>query len=166
MQSLDIISINLWNTLVSLANLLILFLAIKKFLFAPVKKMLDARQAQIDESYESAKNAELSALESKNAWDEKMLTAQGVADDIIKTATQNADRRGDAIVNEAKERADYILRQAEADAELERRKAKDEIKYEIVNISAALAEKMLSREINEKDHASLIDSFIDGIGEE
>lgn len=166
MQSLDIISINLWNTLVSLANLLILFLAIKKFLFAPVKKMLDARKAQIDESYEAAKNAELSALESKCAWDEKMLTAQGVADDIIKTATQNADKRGDAIVNEAKERADYILRQAEADAELERRKAKDEIKYEIVNISAALAEKMLSREINEKDHASLIDSFIDGIGEE
>ena len=166
MQSLDIISINLWNTLVSLANLLILFLAIKKFLFAPVKKMLDARKAQIDESYEAAKNAELSALESKSAWDEKMLTAQGVADDIIKTATQNADKRGDAIVSEAKERADYILRQSEADAELERRKAKDEIKYEIVNISAALAEKMLSREINEKDHASLIDSFIDGIGEE
>ena len=166
MQSLDIISINLWDTLVSLANLLILFLVIKKFLFAPIRRMLDARQAQIDESYTAAKNAQASAEESKNEWDEKMLTARQTADDIIKTATQNADRRGDAIVAEAKEKADYIMRQAEADAELERQKAKYEIKYEIVNISAALAEKMLSREINQKDHEDLISSFIDGMGEE
>ena len=108
MQSLDIISINLWDTLVSLANLLILFLVIKKFLFAPIRRMLDARQAQIDESYTAAQKAQASAEESKNEWDEKMLTARQTADDIIKTATQNADRRGDAIVAEAKEKADYI----------------------------------------------------------
>lgn len=166
MQTLEVISVNLWDILISLINLLIVFLILKKFLYQPVKKMLAAREAQIDESYTAAKNAELSALESKKSWDERMTKAQSTADEIIKTATANADRRGEAIVAEAKEKADFILRQAEADAELERKKAKNEIKYEIVNISAALAEKMLSREINEKDHEDLIDSFIDGIGEQ
>jgi F0F1-type ATP synthase membrane subunit b/b' len=35
-----------------------------------------------------------------------------------------------------------------------------------VDVSAALAEKMLEREVNENDHRALIDSFIDKIGEE
>ena len=39
-QSLDIISVNIWQILISLINLLLLFLIIKKFLFKPVQNML------------------------------------------------------------------------------------------------------------------------------
>ena len=48
-QSLDVISVNLWDILISLANLLILFILVKKFLFKPVKKVLEKRQSEIDE---------------------------------------------------------------------------------------------------------------------
>ena len=48
MQSLDIISINLWQILISLANLLIIFLIFKKLLFKPVQNILAARQQQVD----------------------------------------------------------------------------------------------------------------------
>ena len=41
MQFLDIISVNIWDILISLINLLILFLVFKRFLFKPVQKMLD-----------------------------------------------------------------------------------------------------------------------------
>ncbi len=53
---------------------------------------------------------------------------------------------------DAKERADGIVRQAEAEAQLERRKAADEMKHEIVDVSTQLAEKMLQREIRQQDH--------------
>ena len=36
------ISVNIWNIVISLCNLLIIFLVVKKFLFGPVQKMLDA----------------------------------------------------------------------------------------------------------------------------
>ena len=165
MQSLDIISVNLWSILISLANLLILFFILKKFLYGPVKKMLAERASQIDASYEAAAAAEASAQASKSAWDEKMLTAEETADSIIKTATHNADRRSDAIVAEAREKAEFIIRQAEADAELEMKKAQENIKHEIVTVSTALAEKILEREINENDHKELINSFIDAMGD-
>ena len=165
MQSLDIISVNLWNILISLANLLILFLVIKKFLYAPAKKILAERAAEIDEKYSSADEAMASAQASKNEWDEKMLSAESTAAEIIKTATQNADRRSDAIVAEAKEKADFIIRQAETNAELEMKRAEETIKYEIVTVSSALAEKILEREINENDHKELINSFIDAMGD-
>ncbi len=165
MQTLEVISVNLWDILISLINLLIIFLILKKFFYQPVKKIIAERQAQIDERYSSAEDAERAALASQSEWQAKLGTAQSEADTIIQTATANADKRGDRIVAEAKEKASLIVRQAEAEAELERKKAKEDIKYEIVTISAALAEKMLSREINENDHKELINSFIDGIGD-
>ena len=58
------------------------------------------------------------------------------------------------------------MAQAKESAELEIKKAEKTIKDEIVDVSYALTEKLLEREINEKDHDNLIDSFIDEIGEE
>jgi len=164
MQALDIISVNLWQILISLINLLILFWIIKKFLFKPVQKMLSQRQSEIDEQYASAEEAEKQALANKESWEQKMHTATAEADAIMQTATENAKWRGEKIVAEARDKADGIIRQAETEAELERKKAEDGIKREIVDVSAILTEKMLGREINTQDHRALIDSFIEEIG--
>ena len=48
MQTLEIISINIGQILISLCNLVLLFLALKKFLFQPVKKALAQRQEALD----------------------------------------------------------------------------------------------------------------------
>lgn len=48
-EYLQVVSVNIWQILISLANLLLLFLILKKFLYKPVKKVLDARKAAIDE---------------------------------------------------------------------------------------------------------------------
>ncbi len=163
MQSLEVISVNIWQILISLCNLLIMFLLLKKFLFKPVKKMLAERQAAIDEQYDAAAQDKERAAADRAEWEQKMTDAKQQADDMIKTATAAAERRGDQIVAEAQEKAERIVRQAETQAELERRKAQDAVKQEIVDVSALLAEKMLQREIKAADHRTLIDSFIDGI---
>jgi F-type H+-transporting ATPase subunit b len=166
MQTLDIISVNLWHILISLANLALIFWFVKKFLFGPIRKMLDARQADIDHRYAAADEAQRAAEENRRVWDEKMQGADARAESILKDATDTAKYRAEQIVSEAGERAEGIVRRAEAEAELERKKATEGIKREIVDVSAALAEKMLEREVNENDHRALIDSFIDKIGEE
>ena len=53
----------------------------------------------------------------------------------------------------------------QSEAELEKRKATEEVKREIVEVSGAIAEKMLEREINQQDHHALIESFIEKIGD-
>lgn len=165
MQTLEVISVNLWQILISLINLFLLFLIIKKFLFKPVKNMLEQRQKELDEQYEAAENAELQANENRRVWEEKLSEADAQADTILQSATENAKYRGDKMIAEAKERADGIIRVAQNEAELERQKATDGIKREIVEVSGALTEKMLEREINTEDHRALIDSFIEKIGD-
>ena len=164
-QSLDVISVNLWQILISLANLLILFTLVKKFLFGPVKNVMAKRQAEIDEKYTAAYEAADAAAQDKKEWEEKLQGAAAEAQGILSSASENAKHRGEKILSEAKERAEGILRQAEAEAQLERKKAIDGIKREIVEVSGALTEKMLEREINTKDHRNLIDSFIEKIGD-
>ena len=166
MQSLEVISVNLWQILISLLNLLILFLLFKKFLFGPVNKMLAKRQSEIDARYDAADEAKRIAEEDKLLWNEKISTAKAESDEIIKKAQDSAKRQGETIVTKAKEQADGIVRQAEAQAQLEMKKAEEGIKKEIVEVSTALANKLLEREINADDHRDLIDSFIEKIGDE
>ena len=166
MQSLPIISINLWEMLFALLNLLILYLLVKKFLYKPIKKMLAERQATIDTEYQEAKEAKEKALSDKQTYEEKLSGAEAQADSLIQSAVMTAQKREQEILAEAKDQADGIRRQAEADAKLELKKAEQTIKEEIISVGTMLAGKVLEREMNEKDHQKLIDSLIDEIGGE
>lgn len=165
MQNLEVISINIWQILISLANLLILFLLLKKFLYKPVRKMLEQRQSEIDDSYKAAEEAKQRAQASEQNWNERMQQADVRSSEIIQEAAVLAGQRKEQILSEAKAQAEGIVRQAEQEAILVQRKAEDTMKQEIVSVSALLTEKLLNREINEEDHRKLIDSFIDEIGD-
>ncbi len=166
MQNLDVISVNIWQMLASLANLLLIFLLVKKFLYKPVRKMLETRQNAIQGDYDAAEDAKNQAVADKEAYEEKLRGAKAEADNVIKSAVNVANEREKEIIAEAKMKADGIVRQAENDAVLERKKAEDGIRKEIVEVSSILTEKMLEREVSQADHRHFIDSFIESIGED
>ena len=165
MQTLDVISVNLWQILISLINLVLIFLIVKRFFYVPVKVMLQKRQDTIDGDYAAAKEAKESAESDLIAYREKLNGANEEADRLIKNAVDIASAREREILADAKVKADGIIRRAENDAILERKKAEDGIKKEIVEVSSLLTEKMLEREISADDHKKFIDSFIESIGD-
>ena len=164
MQSLKVISVNIWMIIASLCNLLLLTWIVKKFLYKPVKKIMDARRAAIDAAdYEQAAAARAEAEENRLNYEAAMAAAEQTSGQIIADATRMAEHRSNEIVAEAREKATELRRQAEADAILERKKAEDDIKREIADVSTQLTGKLLQREINEEDHRALIDSFLQEI---
>lgn len=165
MQSLDVISLNIWQIVISLCNLIILYLILRKFLYAPVRKVLAARTDAVSKQYAEADQAKEAAEADRAAWESKLSGAKDEADALIAEASARADRREQTMIAQAREKADEIVRKAQSDAALELKKAEAQIKDEIVGVSTVIAEKMLSREINAEDHRELIDSFIDQIGE-
>ncbi|MBP5654943.1 MAG: F0F1 ATP synthase subunit B [Clostridiales bacterium] len=165
MQDLDIISVNIWHIVISLANLVILFLILKKLLFEPVNKIREQRQNEIDTQYRKAERTKREADEIKAGWESKMATADDEADKIINEAVERADRRNEVMLYESREKADQIIRKAKADVERDRREARETIKKEIVDVSQALSEQIIGREINMDDHRDLIDKAIDNIGD-
>lgn len=165
MPTLEIISVNIWNILISLANLLVLYWLVKKFLFKPVKRILEQRQQAVDARYADADAAKAAAEADRTLWEQKLQTADEEADALVAEAKKKGLHQEERIVADAKEKAEEILRRAKTDADLERKKAQADIKQEIVDVSALLAAKMLDREINAADHKRLIDSVLDTMGD-
>ena len=165
LESSDIISVNIWQILISLANLVIIFFILKLFLWKPVMKMLDERKAMVDKQFSDAKEAEEQANADKAQWATKLATADEEAAARIAAADETARRHGDRVIVDARVKADGILRQAEAEAQLERKKAEADIKREIAAVGAELAEKMLEREVNAADHEKMIQSFLGEMGD-
>ncbi len=160
-EALELISINFWHVIAAIGNLLILTLVFKKFLFKPVLKVLEERQAEVDNIYKQAEESAASAEKDKQEYHEKLEKAEHEVEEIIRSATVRAERLGDEIVAEANAKADAAIKKADADIAQSKKKAINEIKNDIAGISVSIAEKVVEREINEKDHNDLIESFIE-----
>lgn len=160
-EALELISVNGWHIIASIANLLILTLIVKKFLFRPVQKVLAERKAEVETLYRKAEESAAAAEGEKQAYQEKLAHAGEEAEAIVQNASARAERLGDAILREANAKAENAIKKADADIEQSKKKAVNELKNEIAGISVSIAEKVVEREINEKDHADIIESFID-----
>ena len=166
MQYLDVITLNIWSVVISLLNLLLLFLLLKKFLYKPVKGVLESRESEIDGAFDEAKRANDEAQAAKEQYESKLEGAYGEAEEIVSDARTRAKAQEQKLLDEAKTKAQGIVRAAESEAEAERMAAREDIRAQIADVSAAIAEKLLEREINSSDKEKLIDDFIDGVGDE
>ena len=162
-EYLELISLNVWHIVATIANLLILTLILKKFLFKPVQDVVAKRQGQVDELYEAAEKSKSQAEQDKALYSEKLAGAVEEAESIVRSATQRADRQSDEIIADANRRAAETMKRAEEDIELAKKKAMDELKTEISDISVQIAESVVGRELNGEDHRGLIDSFIENL---
>ena len=165
-QSLDVISVNIYHILISLLNLTLLFLVVKKFLFKPIMKMIKDRQDEIDNMYKDADNAKSEAMAMEAEYKEKLSQAAATGERMIREATERGQRREEEIIRQANAEADAIMEKASADIAREKKKALNDAKDEISGIAMAIAEKVVGREVNEADHAGLVDNFINQLGEQ
>ena len=165
MQSLDIISVNIWNILISLANLLIIFLILKKFLFKPVQKVMNTRQEQVDKIYSEADESRAEATQMKQEYEQRLANARQEADSMIKSAALTAQRRGDQIVSEAKSQASHVKQKAEEEIAQQKKQMLQDVRSEISDLAVDIASKVVAREINQKDYEGFVDDFIQNVGE-
>ena len=106
MQSLQVVSLNIWHIVLSLANLLLLFLILKKFLFKPVTKVLEERRKEIDRVYAQADEAQKIADGNRERYEAIMESAGQEADAVIRDASERAERRASQVLTEAQEKAE------------------------------------------------------------
>ena len=166
MQSLEIISVNIWSILVSLANLLIMFLILKRFLFKPVQKMMAARKQQVDQIYQDAKENRDSAINMKQEYEARLATAREEADGLVRNAVQTAQRKGDAIVAEANSQASHLKQKAEQEIAQEKKQMLQDVRGEISDIAVRIASKVVEREVKKQDYDGFVDEFIKNVGEQ
>lgn len=165
-QTLDIISVNIWQILISLANLLIMYLILKKFLFGPVQKVISTRQKQVDDIYGEANKSREDAESMRQEYEEKLATARDEADGIVRSAVQTAQRRSDTMVSEAAEQVSHMKQKAQDEIAQEKKQMLSGVRSEISDIAVEIASKIVGREVRKEDHESFVDDFIRNVGEQ
>ena len=158
-EYLPFVSIDTWTMIFTWANLLILFLLLKKFLFKPVMKILDERAEEIENSYKQAEETNDKALSLKSEYEEKLLSAKNEADGIIKSAVETADKRSESIVNEANEKVRYIMEKSQKQIEQDKQNAVTDAK--IASMAVDAAEKIIGKKLTDSDDEELISDIID-----
>ena len=165
MQVQDLVTIVPWTFIAQILNLFLQAYLIKKFLFKPIRNILEKRREMADAQLSDAAKAKEEALTMKAEYEENMAQARTKANDILAHATKTANAQSEEIIQEANRQANALKVKAENDIEQERKKAVNEIKDEIGSLAMDIAGKVIEREISEEDHRKLIDEYIKNVGE-
>ena len=162
----DLLGVNLFTAIFTLANTVALFLVLKKFLFKPVMKVITDRQKEIDDSLAEAEQAKQDAQVMRQEYEQKLSDATQTGERIVKEAVARGQSREEEIIRQANREAESIREKAAEDVQREKRKAVNDAKNEISGIALAIAGKVVGRELNEQNQSDLVDSFIDQLGEQ
>ena len=161
----EFLNINFFTALFTLINTVTLFLVLKKFLWAPVMKMIEDRQKEIDSMYAEADGAKTKARQVQAEYEQKLADAQKTGERIVKEATMRGQSRQEEIIRAANAEADAIRKKAEADITREKKKAMNDAKTEIADIALDIAGKVVGRALNAQDQKELVDGFIEQLGD-
>ena len=159
------ISIDIWTCLFMLGNLLLLYWIMKKFLFGPIRVMIDERQQEIDDLYADANQSKADAAELKDQYETRLAEANEEKEEILRAAYRKDQLREEEILREAQDKAAQTMKRADAQIELEKKRALNEIKDDVSHMAVEIASAVLSRDIKGEEHSALIDSFIENLGE-
>ena len=159
------VGVNPFTMLFAWANLLILYLFLKKILFKPVKNMIDSRQKEIDDMYSDAEKSKTDAAAMKSEYEEKLEAANEESEEILKKAIRRAELREEEILADANEKAQRVLERAEEQVELEKKRAINEVKDEVSEMAIGIASAVIERDLKAEEHKELIDEFISKMGE-
>ena len=92
------VGIDPWTALFTFCNMMITFAVLKKFLFKPVKKMIDDRQAEIDTMYADADAAKQKAAELEQEYQQHLQSIRDERDTLLREATARAQKREEELL--------------------------------------------------------------------
>ena len=162
----NLIGVNPWTAIFVLINTLLIFAVAKKYLFVPVHDMIQKRQQEIKDLYAAAEAEKSSAEDLKVSYEARLSSARAEADEMIRSAVQTAQRKGETIVGEANLQASRIKQKAEEEISMERKQMLMDVRSEISDIAVSIASKVVEREVQKQDHENFVDEFIRNVGED
>jgi F-type H+-transporting ATPase subunit b len=141
----------------TILTFLILLALLAKFAWRPLLEALERRQDSIRKSLDDARQAK-QELERLNAESQRILAqARTEADAILSSTRSDANRFRDEMKQRAQTEAAAIVKNAERQIEQETARALQQIRSEAVDLSVAIASKILQRNVSKEDNARLIE---------
>jgi len=146
----------------TLLSFVIALLVLRKYAFPAISQALDKRQRAIEESIDAAKASKAESEALLAEYRERLKEARTQADEIVASARKSGDevQRSSAEAGQAKR--EELLEQAKRDIEGETRRAIQEIRSEVADLTVAATEKVTRKTLTAEDQKRLVE---DALGE-
>jgi F-type H+-transporting ATPase subunit b len=149
----------------TIATFLVLVALLAKFAWRPLLEALERRQESIRKSLDDAQKAR-QELERLGVESQRILAAARTeAEQILSATRSDANRFREELKQKAQAEAAGIVKNAERQIELETARALQQIRTEAVDLSVALASKLLERNLSKADNERLIEETFKQIEE-
>lgn len=150
------------DLLLNIINIVILFFVVKALVYKPVHKFLSERTERVNS--EMAKAEKLKA-EAQKVLDEKeniLNESRRLGEEEAQRTVFEAQKASGSIIDDARRSAKLIREKAEREIKAEKENMIASSKDEIAELSVEIAERILKREVGEKDNQKIIDEFFGG----
>jgi F-type H+-transporting ATPase subunit b len=154
------IGINLPLLVSFLVSFAILFTVLSIFLYKPVLKMLEDRQAKIRESLEQAEKISQETAHSEEEIKAQLEKARKEGQGVIAQATQIGERLKEEAKQGARQEAESLIAKARSEIQRERDKSIEELRAEFADIAILAAEKVINETLDKKKHRKIIDEVL------
>ncbi len=150
------VGLMVWTLLLFGISMVILW----KVAFPRISEALDRRQHAIEESIDAAERTRQEAGQLLDEYRERLREARGQAEEIIGRARKAAEIHEQDTLKEAQARREKLMEQARRDIEVETRRAIQEIRREVADLTVSATEKVTRKTLTEEDQRRLIDEAL------
>jgi F-type H+-transporting ATPase subunit b len=133
---------------------------LNKVAFPRIADALDRRRRAIEESIDAAERTKREADELLEEYRARLKEAREQAEDITARARRAADSLADEAKQSAVKQREELLEATRRDIEAETRRALDEIRKEVANLTVVATEKVTRKSLTPDDHRRLIEEAL------
>ena len=146
-----------WKMLVfQVIAFIVLVWLLGKFVYPPLMKTVDKRQAEIEAGNKAAEEAKQQASKAQEDVEKLMKQARSEARDIVATAKEEATAAIEAAEAKSKSRAERIVAEAHEQLEKDVIAAKKALHNETLGLVAMATEKVVGKTVTAKVDESVI----------
>jgi F-type H+-transporting ATPase subunit b len=133
---------------------------LKKFAFPQIAEALDRRQRIIEDSLDTAAKTRAEADHLLDEYRERLAAAREQAEAILARARKAAETSEQETLAEAKARREELLAQTRRDIEAETRRAIQDIRNEVADLTILATEKITRKTLTEADQRKLVEDTL------
>jgi F-type H+-transporting ATPase subunit b len=138
----------------------ITFFVLRRYIFGPVQKAIDARRERIRQALEEADKARAEARSLLEQHRAMIQSARGDAEQILAEARRVADAQQARMREELEADRQRRLEDTTKQIEAETRRALEQIRAEVAELTVLATGKVTGKVLTDDDHRRLIDEAI------
>lgn len=139
---------------------LIVLWVLKRYAWGPILGMLEERRTRIAKQVSDSEKLRREAEELKTEYEKQLKTIEAQARQRIQQAVAEGQKVAEEIRASAHQEARAITEKAKSTLEMEYKKARVELRSEIVATALGAAERLLQKELDDQEQRRLVDRFV------